>query len=85
MAELTDDDYEAYEQDLQILVDTLRKSFDAAKARYQVVGHQNALYVEIEGLEELSEEQIQDVAEPIFNELDMDFDEIFLVPMKKRP
>ena len=83
MAELTDEDYEAYEEDLEILVDTLRKSFNAQNARYQVVGHQNTLYVEIEGLEELSEEQIQEVAEPIFNELDMDFDEIILVPLKK--
>lgn len=82
MAEFTDEDYEAYEQDLEILVDTLRKCFNADKARYSVVGHQNALYIEIEGLEKLSNEEISEVAEEVFNELDMDFDEISLVPMK---
>ncbi len=84
MAELTDEDYQAYEEDLKILVDALRKSFNAEKARYQVVGHQNTLFIEIEGLEDISEEVIQEVAEPIFNELDMDFDEIFLVPLNKK-
>lgn len=84
MAEFTEDDYEAYEQDLEILVDTLRKCFNAEKARYSVIGHQNALYIEIEGLENLSNDEIQEVAEPVFNELDMDFDEISLVPLKSR-
>ncbi|MGK7368833.1 MAG: hypothetical protein ACNS64_01360 [Candidatus Halalkalibacterium sp. M3_1C_030] len=82
MADFTEDDYESYEQDLEILVDTLRKCFNAEKARYSVIGHQNALYIEIEGLENLSNKEIQEVAEPVFNELDMDFDEISLVPLK---
>ena len=83
MTDFSEDDYEAYEQDLEILVDTLRKCFNAEKARYSVIGHQNTLYIEIEGLEELSNEEIQEVAEPVFNELDMDFDEISLVPLSK--
>lgn len=83
MTDFTEEDYEAYEQDLEILVDTLRKCFNAEKARYSVIGHQNALYIEIEGLDTLSNKEIQEVAEPVFNELDMDFDEISLVPLKK--
>lgn len=83
MTDFTEEDYEAYEQDLEILVDTLRKCFNAEKARYSVIGHQNALYIEIEGLDSLSNKEIQEVAEPVFNELDMDFDEISLVPLKK--
>lgn len=82
MAELENADYEAYEQDIELLVDTLRKCFNAEKARYNVVGHQNALYVEIEGLDELSPEEITEVAEPILDELDMDFDEVSLLPLK---
>lgn len=82
MAELEDADYEAYEQDIELLVDTLRKCFNAEKARYNVVGHQNALFVEIEGLDELSPDEISEVAEPILDELDMDFDEINLLPLK---
>lgn len=83
MTDFSEEDYEAYEQDLEILVDTLRKCFNAKKARYSVIGHQNALYIEIEGLDALTNEEIQEVAEPVFNELDMDFDEISLVPLKK--
>lgn len=81
MAEFEDADYEAYEQDVELLVDTLRKCFNARKARYNVIGHQNALYIEIEGLDELSPEEISEVAEPVLDELDMDFDEISLLPL----
>jgi hypothetical protein len=83
MAELKDADYEAYEQDIELLVDTLRKCFNAEKARYSVVGHLNTLFIEIDGLDELSAEEISDVAEPILDELDMDFDEISLLPLTK--
>jgi hypothetical protein len=81
MAELEDGDYEAYEQDIKLLVDTLRKCFNADKARFSVVGHLNTLFIEIEGLDELSAEEISEVAEPVLDELDMDFDEISLLPL----
>lgn len=82
MAEITDEDYQAYEEDLNILVDTLRQCFNADKARYHIVEHKNTLFIEIEGLEELSEEEISEVAQPVFDELDMDFDEISLLSLK---
>ena len=81
MAEFTEDDYEAYEQDIEILVDTLRQCFLADRARYYVAGHQNTLFIEIEGLDELSQDEITEVAEPVLDELDLDFDEISLVPL----
>ena len=81
MADFEDADYEAYEQDIELLVDTLRKCFNAEKARYNVVGHQNTLYIEIKGLDELSPEEISEVAEPVLDELDMDFDEISLLSL----
>ncbi|MEL7833961.1 hypothetical protein [Fodinibius sp. Rm-B-1B1-1] len=82
MSELEKADYEAYEHDIKVLVDTLRKCFNADKARYSVVGHQNTLFIEIEGLDELDPDEISEVAEPILDELDMDFDEISLLPLK---
>ncbi|MFH5833463.1 hypothetical protein ACG2F4_05485 [Halalkalibaculum sp. DA3122] len=82
MAEFDESDYQAYEQDLELLTETLRKCFNAGRARYNVVGHQNALFVEIEGLDELTPEEISEVAEPVLEELDMDFDEISLLPLK---
>lgn len=83
MADFTEHDHEAYEQDIELLVDTLRKCFDAEKARYNVIGHQNALFIEIDGLDALTAEEISEVAEPVLDELDMDFDEISLLPLKK--
>ncbi len=80
--ELDESDYEAYEQDLELLVDTLRQCFNSERARYNVAGHQNILYIEIEGLEELTAEEIKEVAEPVLDELDMDFDEVSLLPYK---
>lgn len=82
MAEITNEDYQAYEEDLNILVDTLRQCFNADKARYHIVEHKNTLFIEIEGLDELSEEEISEIAQPVFDELDMDFDEISLLPLK---
>lgn len=82
MADLGEEDYQAYEQDLELLVDTLRKCFNAERARYNVAGHQNSLFIEIEGLDELTPEEISEVAEPVLEELDMDFDEISLLPLK---
>ena len=82
MSDLTDQDYEDYEEDLKILTDTLRKCFDAEKARYYVANNQDALFIEIEGLEALDSEVIAEVAEEVFAELDLDFDEISLLPLK---
>lgn len=81
--EFNESDYEAYEQDLELLVDTLRQCFNSERARYNVAGHQNTLYIEIEGLEELTAEEIEEVAEPVLDELDMDFDEVSLLPYKR--
>lgn len=82
MAELSDADFQAYQEDIEILVDTLRQSFNAQEARYNIVGHQNALFIEIAGLEELSPEEVSEVASPILDELDLDFDEISLLPLQ---
>ncbi|HET6527617.1 MAG TPA: hypothetical protein VFG39_02590 [Balneolaceae bacterium] len=82
MAEFSEHDYKAYEEDIELLVDTLRQCFGAKKARFSIVGHQNTLYIEIEGLDELSADEISEIAEPVLDELDMDFDEISLLPLK---
>ncbi|WP_138430419.1 hypothetical protein [Fodinibius saliphilus] len=84
MADLDNTDYEAYEQDIKLLVDTLRKCFNAEKARYNIVGHQNSLFIEIEGLDDLTADEISEVAEPVLDELDMDFDQISLLPLNKK-
>ncbi len=81
MDELTESNFKADENDLQLLIDTLRKCFNAEKARYYV-DEQNALFVEIDGLDALSEQEITEVAAPVLEELDMGFDEILLLPLR---
>lgn len=67
------------DDDIELLVDTLRKCFDAEKARYFV--NQGTLIIEISGLNELSQSEITEVAEPVLEELDPGFDEILLLEM----
>lgn len=71
--------FEPDEYDLKLLVDTLRKCFDAQKARYHL--SDNTLIIQIVGLEKLTEPEITEVAEPVLEELDMGFDEILLLPL----
>ncbi|HYW34838.1 MAG TPA: hypothetical protein VE868_05460 [Balneolaceae bacterium] len=81
MAEIPDEEHQIEEQDIEILVDALRQSFLSKRARYYIAGHQDILFIEIEGLEELSEEEIAEVAQPILEELDLEFEEISLLPL----
>jgi hypothetical protein len=81
MTEPIEEGRETGEQDIEILVDVLRQCFMAEKARYYLPAHQNELFIEIEGLDELSQEEISETAEPVLEEFNLDFDEILLIPM----
>jgi len=70
------------DRDIEILVDALRQCFLAEKARYYINGYQDSLVIEIEGLDDLTDQEIAEVAEPILEELDLEFDEVMLVPLK---
>lgn len=74
-------DYQAYEEDLQFLIKTLKESFESTDVEYYVDEHNDILYVKLEGLDEYPEEEISEIAEPVFKELDMDFEEIILLPL----
>ncbi len=67
------------DDDIELLVDTLRKCFDSEKARYFV--NEGTLIIEISGLNELSQSEITEVAEPVLEELDPGFEEILLLEM----
>jgi hypothetical protein len=81
MAEFSDDNYETDQPDIEILVDVLRQCFQAEKARYYLPSHEDALFIEIEGLDKFSQEEISEAAEPILDEFNLGFDEIVLLPM----
>lgn len=82
MSELNESDYEAFYEDLEILVDTLRKVFGAEKSRYYFNDEANTLYVEIGGLDTLDEDEIEEAANPVLEELDLDLDEVLLLPYR---
>ena len=81
MSEFTESDYDAWENDLELLSDTFCKIFESEKARYTVDQNGQRLVIEIEGLEEIPEEEINEAAADVLNELDLDFDEVILLPM----
>ncbi len=80
MADSEELDYEAYQEDLEFLVNTLKESFEANEATFFVDEENDVLYVKLEGLDEYPDSEIEEIAAPILEELDMDFEEIILLP-----
>jgi hypothetical protein len=39
------------------------------------------LYVKLEGLNDYNEDEIEEIATPVLSELDLDFEEIILLPL----
>ena len=72
---------EEWEKDVQYLVSVLKESFESTDARYSVDDLNDILYVELEGLDEYSEEEIIEIAEPILDIIELDFEDIILVPL----
>lgn len=73
-------EYESYQDDLGILIDTLKQSFESLTAEFYVDEHNDTLYVKLEGLADYSEEEIEEIAGPILEELDLNFEEVVLLP-----
>ena len=73
-------DYKSYEEDLAILIETLKNSFESSECEYYIDEMKETLFIKLEGLEEYTQAVIIEIAEPILEELDMDFEEIILMP-----
>lgn len=73
--------YEEWQKDVEYLVDILKKSFESNEARYSLDELNEILYVELEGLDEYSDEEIIEIAEPILNEIELDFEDVVLLPL----
>jgi hypothetical protein len=82
MSSFDESDMQAFEEDLQILIDTLKQSFESEQVRHYLDEPRQLLFIEIEGLEEFQDDEIAEIAEPIFSELDLDFVEIALLPLR---
>lgn len=82
MEEFNEKDIEAWQEDVEYLVYVLKESFESTDAAYSIDDMNNTLYVELEGLEEYPDEEIFEITEPILEEIDLDFEDIILVPYK---
>jgi len=81
MPDETEQEYQAWHEDIEYLVKILKESFESTNSSYYVDEINEILYVELEGLDEYSEEEIVEIAGPVLEELDLDFEDIFLVPL----
>lgn len=81
MPDETEQEYQAWHEDIEYLVKILKESFESTDSSYYVDEINEILYVELEGLNEYSEEEIIEIAGPVLEELDLDFEDIFLVPL----
>jgi len=82
MAEISESEFEAFEEDLNFLIKTLKDSFNSTEARFYIDEQSDTLFVELEGLHEYTREETTEIASPILEELDLDFEEIILIPLK---
>lgn len=80
MADETEQEYQAWHEDIQFLVNVLKESFESTSSAYYLDEMNNILYVELEGLDEYSDEEIAEIAQPVLEELDLDFEDVILLP-----
>lgn len=83
MPEETESDFQEWIKDVEYLVEILKKSFNSTDARYNIDEMNDTLYIELEGLDQYPDEEIVEIAEPIFDVIDLDFEDIILLPFKK--
>lgn len=81
MPDETEQEYQAWQEDIEYLVKVLKESFESTDSSYYVDEINNILYVELEGLDDYSEDEIVEIAGPVLEELDLDFEDILLLPL----
>src|SRR5690625_7973738 len=84
MDEINESEYQAWKEDVVYLVKTLEELFESDSSDFYSDEINNTLYIELEGLSEYSDEEIIDVAEPVLSELDLDFEDVTLLPLHNK-
>ena len=77
----TSDDLALFDQEINNLVEQIKTAFKAEKARWYLHDQTDTLYVEISGMDAWSEEDIDALMTPIMDDLELDFEEIILLPL----
>jgi hypothetical protein len=81
MPDETEQEYQAWHEDIEYLVKILKECFESTDSSHYVDEINNILYVELEGLGDYSEDEIIEIAGPVLEELDLDFEDIMLLPL----
>lgn len=81
MSEPTEDEIKAFIEDVEFLIQTLKESFESTDANFFIDEHNDILYIKLEGLNDYEEHEIEEIASPVLYELDLDFEEIILLPL----
>lgn len=81
MSEPTEDELQAFIEDVEFLIQTLKEIFESSEVEFFIDEQNEVLYVKLEGLNDYSEEEIEEIASPVLLELDLDFEEIILLPL----
>jgi hypothetical protein len=81
MAEPTEEELQEWLKDIEYLVEALKESFESTDARYSIDEMNDTLYIELEGLQDYSEEEIGEIAGPLLETIDLDFEDIILLPL----
>ena len=77
----TPDDLTLFDNEINELVERIKTAFKAEKSRWTLHDQTDTLYVEISGMEDWSEEDIDTLMTPIMDDLELDFEEIILLPL----
>ena len=78
----TDRGPEDFQAEISDLVRTLQTVFKATSSRWFYEESSETLFVEIQGLEAFSEDEIAVLVEPVLDECELDLEEILLLPMQ---
>ena len=81
MDELDPSALDDFKNDMEQLVADLQEAFDSGESRYYYDDQQEILYIELSGLDQLGDEEIETTAEPVLNVYDLDLDEIYIMPL----
>lgn len=81
MEENNETEFEEWQKDVEYLVQVLKESFESTEARYTIDELNDILYVELEGLDQYPDEEIIEIAEPILDVIELDFEDVILLPI----
>lgn len=72
---------EEFEDDINNLISELNSQFGEGRSRWYYDEPTETLFIELESIARLDDEEIGEKAEPVFDNSELDFEEIVLLPL----